>query len=202
MLRRLILGLVLGLIVGGGSAAGLVRLGRAGVSGRPGGDLLAYLSAAVAGVLTGLVAGQAHLGVGREDRGRAEGRSSARSWAAAGCSRSASGRRGFEVPTLTFLGAGGPRPVGDLPAASLPLIAAVLGGLFGLDNTDDADDDESAAQAQRKRVSADAGRGAKASRATTRTTTANRRRLASSARSAECRPRGSSSTSATPASSG
>src|ERR1700734_3192289 len=59
MLRRLLIGLVLGLIVGGLAAAALVAglhmplfaLGAGGIG-------LAYLAAAVTGVLTGLVAGK------------------------------------------------------------------------------------------------------------------------------------------------
>jgi hypothetical protein len=53
-----------------------------------------------------------------------------------------------EVP-MSFLG--GPGPVSELPAVSLPLIAAVLGGLFGLDNTAEPQDDGTKT---RKRVSA------------------------------------------------
>ena len=63
--------------------------------------------------------------------------------------------QGF-TPDLTFVGAGGPAPVGELPAASLPIIAGVLGALFGLDNTESPK--EAAALPPRRRVSAgDAG---------------------------------------------
>jgi hypothetical protein len=56
---------------------------------------------------------------------------------------------------LHVVGAGGPAAVGDLPAASLPIIAAALGGLFELDNTGDADAAGSAAR--RKRVAVGEG---------------------------------------------
>ena len=54
MLRRLILGLVFGLIVGGAVAFGLVQLGATSFT-TGGGAAIAYLSSAVAGALTGAV---------------------------------------------------------------------------------------------------------------------------------------------------
>src|SRR5215469_16609426 len=58
MLGRLLIGLVLGLLVGGLVAAGLVAgLGILTFSGA-GGAVLAYVAAALTGVLTGLVAGK------------------------------------------------------------------------------------------------------------------------------------------------
>ena len=57
MLRRLILGMLVGLVVGAGLAAGLARLiGTSFVV--PGGFAIAFASAAVAGALTGMVAGK------------------------------------------------------------------------------------------------------------------------------------------------
>lgn len=148
MLRRLIFGLVLGLIVGAALAAGLVRLGEASFAAGSG-VLLAYLAAAVTGGLTGLIAGKPIWTSGAKVEGGLKALFGAlmgvgamfalRQWAT-----------GFDV-NLSFLGAGGPAPVGELPAASLPLIAAVLGALFGLDNTPGDGDD---AGATRKRVSA------------------------------------------------
>src|ERR1700733_2205698 len=59
MLRRLLIGLVLGLIVGGLAAAALVAgLHMPLFALDTGGIVLAYLAAAVTGVLTGLVAGK------------------------------------------------------------------------------------------------------------------------------------------------
>ncbi len=147
MLRRLILGLVLGLALGVAVAAGLIRLGQPQFVGA-GGDALAYLSAAVVGALTGLVAGKPIWASGAKVEAGLKALFGAlmgagamfalRQWAT-----------GFD-PNLSFLGAGGPAPVGELPGASLPLIAAVLGALFGLDNTDTKDEDPKA----RKRIAA------------------------------------------------
>ena len=146
MLRRLILGLVLGLIVGVALAAGLVRLGVDPFA-SGGGVAAAYLAAAGAGVLTGLVAGKPIWASGAKVEAGLKAVFGAlmgagvmfalRQWAT-----------GFDV-NLSFLGAGGPSPVGELPAASLPIIAAVLGGLFGLDNTETKGD---GAPGARKRV--------------------------------------------------
>jgi hypothetical protein len=151
MLRRLILGLVIGLVVGAVLGFGLVRLGEGTFTGG-GGDVLAYLSAAAAGGLTGLVAGKPIWAAGARIEGglkaffgallAAGGMFALRQWA-----------NGFE-PDLSALGGGGPLPVGELPMASLPLIAAILGALFGIDNTDEPKGEEGSKP--RKRVSADA----------------------------------------------
>jgi hypothetical protein len=148
MLRRLIFGLVLGLIAGVAVAAGLVKLGEISFA-ESGGAALAYLAAAAAGGLTGLIAGKPIWASGAKVEGglkalfgglMAMGAMFAlRQWAT-----------GFDV-NMSFVGGGGPAPVGELPAASLPLIAAVLGGLFGLDNTATPDADGPRA---RKRVAA------------------------------------------------
>src|SRR5580704_11431323 len=59
MLRRLLVGLVLGLVVGGLVAAGFVQgLHVLTFGDGTGGALFAYATAAVTGVLTGLVAGK------------------------------------------------------------------------------------------------------------------------------------------------
>src|SRR5271169_3627188 len=59
MLRRLLIGLVLGLVVGGLAAAGLVAgLHMTMFDAGTGGIVLAYIAAALTGVLTGLVAGK------------------------------------------------------------------------------------------------------------------------------------------------
>jgi hypothetical protein len=152
MLRRLILGLVVGLVIGAALAFGLVRMGEVTFAGT-GGDLLAYLSAAAAGALTGLVAGKPIWASGARIEGglkalfggllAAGAMFALRQWAS-----------GFE-PNLTVLGGGGPLPVGQLPMASLPVVAGVLGALFGIDNTDEAGYE--GGPKPRKRVSADAG---------------------------------------------
>jgi hypothetical protein len=154
MVRRLILGLVFGLIVGAALAAGLVRLGMPTFL-VGGGEIVAYLTAAATGALTGLVAGKP---IWAGDA-KVEGSLKALFGALMGVGAMFALRQwGTGVDAnLSFLGAGGPAPIGDLPAASLPLIAAVLGGLFGLDNTDTKPDEGSGAA--RKRISAGAGAG-------------------------------------------
>jgi hypothetical protein len=150
MLRRLIFGLVLGLIVGGVLAAGLVKIGVLTFMGG-GGEALAYLMAAVTGGLTGAVAGKP---IWASDA-KIEGTLKAAFGALMGAGAMFALRQwgtGF-TPNLDFgfVNAGGPAAVGELPAASLPLIAAVLGALFGLDNTDSKPADGPPA---RKRVAA------------------------------------------------
>jgi hypothetical protein len=146
MVRRLIFGLVLALIVGAAVAAGLARLGESSFAGGSG-TAVAYLAAAAVGALTGLIAGKP---IWASDA-KVEGGLKALFGALAAAGAMFALRQWateVEVP-MSFLG--GPGPVGELPAASLPLIAAVLGSLFGLDNTDTVDDDGAKT---RKRVSA------------------------------------------------
>jgi len=165
MLRRLIFGLVLGLIVGIALAAGLVRLGVASFA-LGGGLAVAYLAAAAVGGLTGMVAGKPIWSSGAKVEGTLKAVFGAlmgagamfvlRQWA-----------EGIDV-NLSVLGGGGPAPIGDLPAASLPLIAAVLGGLFGLDNTETKDNDGAPKDGARKRVAASGARVAAGSPAKSR----------------------------------
>ena len=130
MLKRLVLGLVLGLIIGGVIAVGLVQ-GLHVTTFATAGAVLAYVAAAVTGIVTGLVAGKPIWSEGgRIEAGlkaffgallAAGGMFALRTWAK------------VEVD-LTALQAG-QGFVGDLPAVSLPLVAAVLAGFFELDNT-------------------------------------------------------------------
>jgi hypothetical protein len=150
MLRRLLVGLVLGFVVGGLVAAAIVAGLKIPMFVGTAGAALAYLSAAATGVLTGLVAGKpiwaanakieaglkaffgALIGVGFMF--------ALRQWAG-----------GIGLLDLSGIGAGGPAAIGELPAASLPLLAAVLGAFFGLDNTGG---DEAPAPPQKKRIAA------------------------------------------------
>ncbi|MGH7271630.1 MAG: hypothetical protein ACREJ3_14460 [Polyangiaceae bacterium] len=129
MIRRLILGLVVGFLVGGAIAAGVVRL--IGLSFLvSGGVLFAYLSAAAVGAGTGLVAGKPFWAHGA----KVETGLKAAFGALMGVGAMFALRRwSIEIPSPAVLG--GARPIGDLPAIALPLIAAGLGGLFGLDNS-------------------------------------------------------------------
>ena len=72
---------------------------------------------------------------------------------------------GVHVPETAFTPAG--LPAGDLPAVALPLVAAVLGGFFELDNTagraegdaGDAKRGAGGAAGARKRVASESGNG-------------------------------------------
>ena len=144
MLGRLLLGIVKGIIVGGLVGFALAKLGFAAP-----GAVVAYLAAAVTGVLIGLVAGKPI-------------------WAADG--KIEAGLKAF-FGILLGLGAmfvlrtwanvhldlsmlkAGEGALGDLPAASLPLMAAVLAGFYEIDNspsTDKKDDDASAGGSSKK----------------------------------------------------
>jgi hypothetical protein len=141
MLRRLLVGLVIGLVLGGVVALGVVRgLHVEAFSEGAGGTALAYLSAVVAGLLTGLIAGKPIWSTG--------GKIEAGLKAFFGALLSAGGmfalRKWVNIEVdLNAVGAGH-AAVGDLPAASLPLIAAVLGGFFELDNTGNGEEVEKA----------------------------------------------------------
>jgi hypothetical protein len=149
MLRRLLVGLVLGFIVGGLVAAGMVAGLKVPLFVGTAGAALAYLAAAATGVLTGLVAGKPIWATGAKIEAGLKAFFGAligvgvmfalRQWA------------GAWTLDLSAIGAGGPGAVGELPAASLPLLAAVLGAFFELDNTGGG---EEAEPKEKKRVAA------------------------------------------------
>jgi hypothetical protein len=154
MLRRLVFGLLVGLAIGGLLSFGLVRLGEPVFAGT-GGEMLAYLSAAGAGALTGLIAGKPIWAAGAKIEAGLK--------ALFGALLAATGMFALQHwgadfrPDMRFLGGGGPLPIGELPAASLPLIAAVLGGLFGLDNTADKPGSDDGPTVRKQRVAAAGG---------------------------------------------
>ena len=142
MLKRLIVGLLLGTIVGGVVAAVLVQ----GLAMTYFSPVFAYLAAALTGVLTGLVAGKPIWS--------ADGKIEAGLKAFFGALLSLGAM--FAIRTwakvdvdLTALKAGHGF-IGDLPAASLPLVAAVLAGFFELDNNGSSkkEEDEKAGAAK------------------------------------------------------
>jgi hypothetical protein len=158
MLRRLLVGLILGLIVGGLVAAGLV----AGLhiplfALDAGGAALAYVTAAVAGVLTGLVAGKPIWASGAKIEAGLKAFFGA--LLATGLMFALRQWVHFQ-PDMSFLAPGAPldqvkdAALGEVPALSLPLVAAVLGGFFELDNTS-AGAEEKAADKPKKRVAED-----------------------------------------------
>jgi hypothetical protein len=148
MLRRLFIGLALGLVVGGLLAAGLVAGLKVETFLGSGGGALAYAAASLTGIVTGLVAGRPIWASGA----KVEAALKALFGALLGAGAMFALRRwaGGWAPDLHVIGGGGPAAVGDLPAASLPMIAAGLGALFELDNTGDVEAAGSAAA--RKRV--------------------------------------------------
>ncbi|HLK36623.1 MAG TPA: hypothetical protein VKU41_07705 [Polyangiaceae bacterium] len=133
MFRRLFVGLVVGLVVGGLIAAGLIAGLHVEVFGGAGGSVLAYASAGVAGSLTGLVAGKPIWA--SEAKIEAGLKALFGALVAAGAMFALRRWGGAFAPDLRFMSAGGPAPIGDLPAASLPAIGAALGALFEVDNT-------------------------------------------------------------------
>ena len=137
MLGRLIVGAVLGVLVGLGVAAALIKgLGIVAPA-----AIIAYALAAATGALTGLVAGKPIWASG--------GKIEAGLKAVFGALLAAGALFALRtwVPTavdLTRFGAGA-GALGELPAAALPVIAGVLGAFFGLDNTPDGDDKKKSA---------------------------------------------------------
>jgi len=158
MLRRLFLGLILGVIVGGLAAAALVAgLHMPLFTADTGGTVLAYLAAAVTGVLTGLVAGKPIWASGAKIEAGLKAFFGA--LIAAGLMFALRKWGNIQAPDVAFLmPAADPDLVhkaliGDVPALALPAVAAVLGGFFELDNTGGADkDDAKDAPKTKKRV--------------------------------------------------
>ena len=137
-LKRLIIGLITGFIMGAIVAAILVK----GLALTVFSGLLAYVFAAVTGVFVGLVAGKPIWAKG----GQIEAGLKAVVGAVVGAVAMFALRRWVEVPVdLSTIGAGS-GVLGSLPAASLPIIAAMLGGFYELDNTDEPDEAKKAAK--------------------------------------------------------
>lgn len=149
MLRRLLIGLVLGLVVGGLIAAGLVAGLGVSTFSSAGGALVAYLVAALTGVLTGLVAGKPIWSSGA----KVEAGLKAVFGALVGAGLMFALRKwgGSWMISLPAIGANGPTAIADLPAASLPLLAAVLGGFFEIDNTGGGESDGKGGSAKMRR---------------------------------------------------
>ncbi len=141
MLKRLVFGLIFGLLVGGLLSAAVIKgLGMVAFTGT-GGTVLAYVFAAVTGVLVGLVAGKPIWASG----GQIEAGLKAVAGAIVAAGAMFAMRRwlSFDVD-LHSLGVGPltAQPAGLLPATTLPLIAAVLGAFYEADNTPQPNDDK------------------------------------------------------------
>ena len=144
MIRRLLVGLVLGALIGAIAAAALIK----GLGIVSFGLLFALASAAATGAVVGLVAGKPIWANGA----KIEGGLKAGAGAILGVIAMFLVRRFLgESIDLTNFGAGA-GTIGDLPATSLPIVAAVLGAFFEAVNTPEVTDDKSATG--KKRVEA------------------------------------------------
>jgi hypothetical protein len=149
MLKRLLFGLLFGLLVGGLLAAAVIKgVGMYAFTGT-GGAILAYVFAAVTGVLVGLVAGKPIWASGGQIEAGLKavvgaGVAAAAMWAM---------RRwlGLDL-NLHEIGASPaiPTAAGLLPAVTLPAIAAVLGAFYEADNTPSAEDEKGAKSSKGK----------------------------------------------------
>lgn len=146
MIRRLLIGLVLGALVGAIAAAALIK----GLGVVSFGLILALVSAAATGAVVGLVAGKPIWASGA----KIEGGLKAGAGAVLGVIAMFLVRKFLgESIDLTNFGAGA-GTIGDLPATSLPIVAAVLGGFFEADNTPEAKSDDKSSANDKKRVDA------------------------------------------------
>lgn len=139
MLRRLIIGIIKGILVGGSLGFGLAKLGFVAP-----GAAMAYLGAAVAGVLVGLVAGKPIWA--KDAKVEAGMKALVGALLAAGLMFAARKWLTFALPVAlgplsmanTSLGeSAAVGTLGGLAVTSLALVAAVLGGFYEADNTPD-----------------------------------------------------------------
>jgi hypothetical protein len=134
MLKRLVVGLFFGFVIGAAIAAGLV-LGLGWLTWTAAWlPFAAYVIAAATGAITGLVAGKPIWARG----GGIEAGLKAFFGALLAVGGMFAVRRWLHVDLDLGFAHAGSGAIGDLPAASLPLLAAVLGGFFELDNTPEA----------------------------------------------------------------
>ena len=141
MIKRLLYGLVFGHVVGGLLAAALVKgLGMLAFVGT-GGAVLAFVFAAVTGILVGLVAGKPIWASG----GQIEAGLKAFFGALLATGLMFAIRRWLHVDlNLGGLGLGPAEAteLGNLPVVTLPAIAMLLGAFYEADNTPEVDKDK------------------------------------------------------------
>lgn len=138
MVKRLVVGLLLGAVVGAALAAALVQgLGVLSFDGSMLGAAGAYVAAAVTGLLTGLIAGKPIWSADGKIEAGLKGFFGA--LLALGAMFALRQWVHFGVDLSALQASAGPGEIGQLPAASLPLIGAVLGAFFELDNTGNAE---------------------------------------------------------------
>ena len=150
MLKRLIFGLVFGLLVGGLLAAAVVKgIGMLAFASSGAGVALPYVFAAVTGILVGLVAGKPIWASG----GQIEAALKAFVGAAIAMGGMWAMRRWFTLDLdLHSMGLTptAPTAAGLLPITTLPLIAGVLGAFYEADNTPPAEDEKGSKSAKPK----------------------------------------------------
>lgn len=136
MLGRLLIGIVKGLVIGGLLGFGLVKLGMA----LPG-AVIAYLAAAVTGVVIGLVAGKP---IWAKDA-KIEAGAKAVVGALLGIGLMAAARHWLTMPLPISLDAlvpaGTELTIGGFAMTSLAAIAALLGGFYDADNDESGEDE-------------------------------------------------------------
>lgn len=134
MLKRLFVGLLLGLFLGSAMAAVATQVLHVSFAG--GGAVLAYLFAAGTGALLGLVAGKPIW----SQTGKIEAGLKSFFGALISLGLMFALRRWvhFDIDLASIKAGAG--AVGDLPATTLPPIAALLGAFFELDNTPETED--------------------------------------------------------------
>jgi hypothetical protein len=152
MVGRLLSGALIGGLLGALLAAALIK----GLGIVAFGAVLAYASAAVAGALAGLFAGKPIWARGALIEGglkaffgallAAGAMFALRQWV-------------HTTVDLSSFGAGAGE-LGQLPATALPLVAGVLGALFGIDNTPDPSAKRASGPSERVRVSRGNGKAA------------------------------------------
>jgi hypothetical protein len=149
MLKRLVVGLLKGFLIGALLALLLIK----GLGAATFGGFLAYLTACIAGMLTGLIVGKPLWAKDAKIEAGLKGAVGAFIGAAALFAL----RKWIPVELdLLSLGAGSGQ-VGTLPAVSLPLITSFLGMVFEVDNTREAlaTDATTPIAAERKRIAGD-----------------------------------------------
>ncbi len=144
MLKRLLIGLVKGAIVGGLLVAGMVQ----GLGVSVWGSALAYAAVALTGLLVGLIAGKP---IWASDA-KVEAGLKAVAGAVLASAVLFAARRWVDLHLN--LGALGSGALGDLPVAMLPLIAVTLSILFEIDNTEEKPNKTSSGSAPRQRLAA------------------------------------------------
>jgi hypothetical protein len=141
MIRRLFVGLLLGALVGAIVAAAFIK----GLGILAFGTVLALLAGAATGALVGLIAGKPIWASGA----KIEAGLKAFAGAVIGVIAMLLVRKflGQEID-LSAYGAGA-GAIGDLPVTSLPIVAALLGAFYEVDNTPEASDKKADAPAAR-----------------------------------------------------